>query len=142
MKSKTNLIQGIIICAQSIILDAFALYALIPLLGNLWFGDLYDDEKAVAVFSLIIWIGVSIGASIALNIGKNKLVDYFSDGSSTNNGISTYSSKTSVAAIFKEHDTMNAVSAPSNSEWKCSNCGKINRNYTGTCGCGQQKPNR
>lgn len=24
-------------------------------------------------------------------------------------------------------------------EWKCRNCGKINSNHTGTCGCGQQK---
>ena len=25
-------------------------------------------------------------------------------------------------------------------EWKCPKCGKINQNYVGTCGCGQQKP--
>lgn len=24
-------------------------------------------------------------------------------------------------------------------EWKCPNCGKINKNYVGTCGCGQHK---
>ena len=70
MKNKTTLAQGIIICAQSILLDAFALYAGIPLLGNLWFGDLYGDEKSVAIFILLIWLGISIGASIALNIGK------------------------------------------------------------------------
>lgn len=28
----------------------------------------------------------------------------------------------------------------SDNEWKCPNCGKVNQNYTGTCGCGQQKP--
>lgn len=24
--------------------------------------------------------------------------------------------------------------------WKCSNCGKINQHYVGTCGCGEVKP--
>ena len=51
MKNKTTLIQGIIICTQGILLDAFSLYAIIPLLGNIWFGDLYGDEKSVAIFS-------------------------------------------------------------------------------------------
>lgn len=25
--------------------------------------------------------------------------------------------------------------------WKCPNCGKINQNYVGSCGCGEIKPN-
>lgn len=25
-------------------------------------------------------------------------------------------------------------------EWKCPQCGRINSNYVGTCGCGQTKP--
>lgn len=25
-------------------------------------------------------------------------------------------------------------------EWKCPDCGKINKNYVGTCGCGRRKP--
>ena len=25
-------------------------------------------------------------------------------------------------------------------EWKCPNCGKVNQNYVGTCGCGTLKP--
>ncbi len=28
----------------------------------------------------------------------------------------------------------------SNNEWKCPNCGKVNQSYTGTCGCGEEKP--
>lgn len=27
-------------------------------------------------------------------------------------------------------------------EWKCTNCGRINKNYVGTCGCGQHKPGK
>ena len=30
---------------------------------------------------------------------------------------------------------------PLEHEWKCPNCGKINQNYVGTCGCGAPKPN-
>ena len=30
---------------------------------------------------------------------------------------------------------------PEEYEWKCPNCGKINQNYVGTCGCGAAKPN-
>ena len=30
-------------------------------------------------------------------------------------------------------------SVPGPDEWKCKNCGKINKNYVGTCGCGQPK---
>lgn len=29
---------------------------------------------------------------------------------------------------------------PTENEWKCPTCGKINQNYVGTCGCGQSKP--
>ena len=29
---------------------------------------------------------------------------------------------------------------PGANEWKCPNCGKINQNYVGTCGCGAAKP--
>ena len=30
---------------------------------------------------------------------------------------------------------------PGENEWKCPDCGKINQNYVGTCGCGAAKPN-
>ncbi len=29
---------------------------------------------------------------------------------------------------------------PTENEWKCPRCGKINQNYVGTCGCGEGKP--
>lgn len=29
---------------------------------------------------------------------------------------------------------------PTETEWKCPKCGKINQNYVGTCGCGEVKP--
>lgn len=39
---------------------------------------------------------------------------------------------------FSTASTENSVLT--GNEWKCPNCGAINQNYTGTCGCGQQKP--
>ena len=138
MKNKTKLIQGIIICAQSILLDVIALYAGIPLLGNLWFGHLYGDEKTVAIFSLIIWIGVSIGASIALSIGKNKIIEYCSGDSSVVKNSSTYTTTPLTSPIFRDSNTPKTT--PSAGEWKCPQCGRINQNYVGTCGCGQNRP--
>lgn len=38
------------------------------------------------------------------------------------------------------HESVYNNESISNNEWKCPSCGKINQNYTGTCGCGQQKP--
>ena len=32
-------------------------------------------------------------------------------------------------------------SKPQGDEWQCPNCGKIHKNYVGSCGCGQTKPN-
>ncbi|MBQ5399307.1 MAG: hypothetical protein IIU14_07735 [Ruminococcus sp.] len=29
---------------------------------------------------------------------------------------------------------------PTENEWKCPNCGTINQNYVGTCGCGEPRP--
>ena len=29
---------------------------------------------------------------------------------------------------------------PTENEWKCPKCGKINQNYVGACGCGERKP--
>ncbi len=29
---------------------------------------------------------------------------------------------------------------PTENEWKCPKCGRINQNYVGTCGCGELKP--
>lgn len=135
MKNKTTLVQGIIICAQGILLDAFSLYAAVPLLCNLWFGDLYSREKTITMFSLAIWIGVSIGAAIAVNIGKKKIFEYFSESPQTVNQNSAYS--TTGQPIFREPEPI--VANPSKGEWKCPNCGKINSNYVSTCGCGQVK---
>lgn len=29
---------------------------------------------------------------------------------------------------------------PTENEWQCPKCGRINQNYVGTCGCGEVKP--
>lgn len=43
----------------------------------------------------------------------------------------TYQLQNPEAALYeKEHDK---------NTWKCPKCGKLNANYTGTCGCGSSK---
>ena len=44
-----------------------------------------------------------------------------------------------VPAAEKESEPM-PEREPEEHEWKCPNCGKINQNYVGTCGCGEPKP--
>lgn len=89
------------------------------------------------MFSLAIWIGVSIGAAIAVNIGKKKIFEYFAEPSQTTNQSPSNNYNTPGSSIFKEGNA--AVATPSKGEWKCPKCGKINSNYVGTCGCGQLK---
>ncbi len=52
------------------------------------------------------------------------------------------------ATYTKEYTQDKAISAPyvnrtatatGTNEWKCSQCGRVNPNYVGTCGCGNSK---
>lgn len=43
-----------------------------------------------------------------------------------------------VAPIFQ--DPGHVKKHAGTNEWACPQCGKINQNYVGTCGCGSQKP--
>ena len=42
--------------------------------------------------------------------------------------------------IHQDKQEPKGDSEPSADEWKCPKCGKINKNYVGTCGCGEEKP--
>ncbi len=44
-------------------------------------------------------------------------------------------------SIYSGNYIPNDTNKPSENEWKCPKCGKINQNYVGTCGCGEIKPN-
>lgn len=67
-------------------------------------------------------------------------------GGDVSNSNTTYKNILSAASekvktVTNTYNTKISDKIPiSNNEWKCPNCGKINQNYTGTCGCGQQKP--
>ncbi|MBQ8573099.1 MAG: hypothetical protein IJ451_06515 [Ruminococcus sp.] len=49
-------------------------------------------------------------------------------------------------SLFGNHDSQYSSAVPLSQrtqgigEWVCPQCGKINQNYVGTCGCGQVKP--
>ena len=43
-----------------------------------------------------------------------------------------------VQAAPKKTVAADDISEPGKDEWKCSVCGRINRNYVGTCACGKQ----
>lgn len=40
----------------------------------------------------------------------------------------------------KSSEVSKVNNGPAAGEWKCPICGKINKNYVGTCGCGEDKP--
>ncbi len=44
-------------------------------------------------------------------------------------------------AVAKKEREPEPEREPTEYEWKCPSCGKINQNYVGTCGCGAAKPN-
>ncbi len=51
-----------------------------------------------------------------------------------NDAYSKYLASLRVKPDFKDEDIV-----PMDDEWKCQNCGRINKNYVGTCGCGKRK---
>lgn len=59
-------------------------------------------------------------------------------------GISEILSNFESAAVYDEPERVSHLSAlveeHNSSYWKCPQCGKNNASYTGTCGCGCEKP--
>ena len=43
-------------------------------------------------------------------------------------------------ATIATNPNSQAISQAANDEWVCKNCGKVNKNYVGSCGCGEVKP--
>lgn len=40
----------------------------------------------------------------------------------------------------QEYEMYKASAEHPINEWRCPSCGRINQSYTGTCGCGEQRP--
>ncbi len=55
-------------------------------------------------------------------------------------GIRNPKSRTSCVSCGGSSTVAGSDLISSDSEWKCPNCGRTNRNYVGTCGCGEEKP--
>lgn len=73
------------------------------------------------------------GINNLINNTKNAVSNQNVAGSSTSANTNTTVNR-SYNAVPPENREAGA------NEWKCPNCGKINQNYVGSCGCGQTKP--
>lgn len=89
--------------------------------------DIFRMHQRNALFSAAIAATECAFDKLNLKVGEKLEKEINSDCDQLNKSSNTFNMSHS-----------NAV--PSSNEWKCPNCGKIQQNYVGTCGCGQQKP--
>lgn len=88
---------------------------------------IYSEGQTVfwLVLGMVFWI---IGTVLII---YSKSVD--------RRGLSEYENylknQASVTAFGRE-----AANHNSSDEWVCKNCGKVNKSYVGSCGCGEVKP--
>lgn len=125
-------------------------------------SEWYSSAKYVFNVGLMFetWIAFDLIVLLfnwcAAVLGKLENIERAICGDKAENTSSSY--KTLFNAAAEKMKTINTNTTPSNgtfetstptnpapthiseNEWKCPSCGKVNQNYTGTCGCGQQKP--
>lgn len=91
------------------------------------------------LFCLLEWVSIFLFVAIYFGIGtiiENQVIIH-------DLLIGTSDSVKSIEKAEEKRDenkkaaTSRVLSA---NEWKCPQCGKINQNYVGTCGCGTMKP--
>ena len=121
-------INGLITCIYGVILDCLAFNALIPVFAEVLTDEVNLKREDDVVAFIVIWIAVSIGASIAILIGKSKIQEA-SDMEKNNN-------------VQPPQTYQSTPIKPINSSdgWYCPKCGKYNQSFVGTCGCGTVKP--
>ena len=97
--------------------------------------DFEEDEAWVFLIIVFVTIFVSLILALYANAKKDK------SPYSQNN---TWQEDNYNTALFRDkaiNDNRKAK-IDSSKEWRCSNCGRINQNYVGTCGCGKNKPKK
>ena len=94
-------------------------------------GGIVNGNQALDGFSfftmIYTWIETALFVLIFYGIGT--ILEHLEDLKDSNATMST-TIKNDIESKKK----------PSKGEWKCPNCGKINQNYVGSCGCGTPKP--
>ncbi len=86
---------------------------------------------------------ISIAILCLFIFGVAFALEYLEDIKSQLSAMDTNASNT--APIFKNisesaaQSPVKKITQPASDEWKCPSCGRINKNYVGTCGCGQRK---
>lgn len=99
------------------------------------YNSYYGVEEKRSILFTIVWfvtgiLSTAIGTVILVALGE--ILEY---QESISRRISEVESKiSSVERKDKESDDI-----AYNGSWKCSQCGRVNANYIGTCGCGQTK---
>lgn len=84
------------------------------------------------------WMGAVLEKLEKIEVKLCGKIESNSQSEFKDNIMGTVNSTVDKIKSFSTASTENSV--PTGNEWKCPNCGAINQNYTGTCGCGQQKP--
>lgn len=121
-------INGLITCIYGVILDCLAFKSLIPVFADVITDEVNLKKEDEVVAFIVLWIAVSIGASIAILIGKSQI-----------QAAADMEKKNSILTSPTNQSTPVHQSKP-NDNWYCPRCGKLNQGYVGSCGCGATKP--
>ena len=105
---------------------------------------LYSTYTVGSDFNFMAMIAgfISIGLLCLFIFGISFILEYLEDIEKRLSAAE--SNQPSRATVYKNINS-NFSAAPINQktaesdEWKCPSCGRINKNYVGTCGCGQRK---
>lgn len=135
-------IKGEIFMKSSIYKVITGVIAVLGFIGGIILGNtvkVYDFNTALMIES---WIATALLCLIFYGIAS--VLEYLEDlgaGQNTSSDTPTsynYNDRLSSEPIFKDEKPI--PKTPTENEWKCPKCGKINQNYVGTCGCGTNKP--
>lgn len=96
--------------------------------------DVLEDDPWFFLILIFVMVFGSLIVALCAKTKENKS-PYSQNNSWQENNYNT--------ALFRDK-TLNdnrKAKIDSSKEWRCPNCGRINQNYVGTCGCGKTKPN-
>jgi hypothetical protein len=97
-------------------------------------GGIVNGNQALSGFSVLAMLTtwIETGLFVLIFAGIGTILEHLEDLKAMERA------KSEKVKILKKDFNENRT--PSHNEWKCPNCGKINANYVGSCGCGTKKP--